>query len=187
VTAARLPETDYSPLLRTDFADDEAWQALLDEIGDDWLTVMADAGHQGLSVRELVALVPGGSHYPVLAVADAVTFSSAERSLLLIDVSEEPGRTFRVAADAFQSVIGNLAIQNQSFDDYLHSLDESGVYRISARQRQALAELQALNQPSTDVPPASIPGPAVSRADLGRPAGPVRAAQPRRPGVPPKS
>jgi hypothetical protein len=96
VTAALLPETDYSPLLRTDFTDDGAWQALVDQIGDDWLTVIADPGHRGLSVRELVAMVPGGSRYPVLVVADAVTFSSAERSLLLIDVSEESGRTFRV-------------------------------------------------------------------------------------------
>ncbi|SFB49710.1 hypothetical protein SAMN05216266_11488 [Amycolatopsis marina] len=151
MTAARLTVTDYSPLLRTDFTDDTAWQALLDEIDDSWVAVMADPAHQGLSVPELVALVPDGSQYPVLVVADDRTFSAAERSLLLIDVRGEPGRTFRaVVPDAFQSVIGNLAIDNMSFDEYLDSdsVDDSSVYRLSDRHRQALAALQGNSQAS---------------------------------------
>ncbi|WP_199435408.1 DUF6924 domain-containing protein [Qaidamihabitans albus] len=148
---ARLPETDYSPLLRTDFTDDTAWQTLLDEIDDNWIAVMADPAHRGLSVQELVALVPDGSRYPVLVVADDRTFSAAERSLLLIDVRDEPGRTFRAAVpDAFQSVVGNLAIDNMSFDEYLDSdsVDDSGVYRLSDRHHQALASLQGKPRPS---------------------------------------
>ncbi|MFE8950682.1 DUF6924 domain-containing protein [Streptomyces sp. NPDC007856] len=178
MTAAQLRETDYSPLLRTDFTDDEAWQALLDEVGEDWVTVMADPSHRDLSVPELTALVSDSRRYPVLVVADRVTFSSDEHSLLLIDVQEKPGRTFRAVPDAFQSAIGNLAIQNQSFDDYLNSLDDSGVYRLSDRHRQALAALQAYSQPNTDIPCASIPGPAASRAHLGGgdPAHPPRTA-----------
>lgn len=178
MTAARLPETDHSPFLRTDFTDDEAWQALLDEISDDWVTVMADPGHRDLSVPELVALVPAGSRYPVLVVADRATFASGERALLLIDVRDEPGRTFRAVPDAFQSAITNLAIQNQSFGDYLDSLDTAGVYRLSDRHRQAMAALQAQSQPS--IPRVSVPGP--SRAQTR----PTPAAQPRKPAEPPK-
>ncbi|ASR38558.1 hypothetical protein BAY61_30175 [Prauserella marina] len=140
-----MPDTDYSPLLRTDFTDDEAWSGLLAEIGHDWLTVMADPAHEGLSVPELVALVPEDRSYPVLAVADDVTFSAAERTLLLVDVDEEPGRSFRAVPEAFSSAIGNLAIQNQSFEDYLGMVDDSGVYRLSDRHRQALAELRGFN------------------------------------------
>lgn len=196
MTVAPLRETEYSPFLRTDFTDEEAWQALLDEVGDDWVTVMEDPGHQGLSVEELLALVPDGSRYPVLVVADDVTFSSAERPLLLIDVNEEPGRTFRAVPDAFQSAIGNLSIANLGFDDYLRSLDDSGVYRISDRQRQALAALQSASRPNTEMPQARVLGPGASRARLGRPtrqaqpaqpARPVRAAQPKKPSAPPES
>jgi hypothetical protein len=145
MSAAPLSGTDFSPLLRTDFTDDAAWRALLEEIEQSWLTVMADRAHEGLSVPELLALVPDGSRYPTLVVADRETFAAEERTLLLIDVQEEPGRTLRVAVpDAFASVLGNLAIQNQSFDDYLESgfLGEDGVYRLSDRHRQALAELR---------------------------------------------
>ncbi|GAB3453643.1 DUF6924 domain-containing protein [Actinophytocola sediminis] len=153
MTAARLPETDYSPFLRTDFTDEGAWQALLDETGDDWVTVITDPSHRDLSARELLALVPAGSRYPVLVIADRVTFSSAERSLLLIDVIEEPGRTFRVEPDAFRSVIGNLAIDNLSFGDYLNSLDASGVHRLEDRHLQALAELRSHSQPNKPAAP----------------------------------
>ncbi|HVV21069.1 MAG TPA: hypothetical protein VHF06_16655 [Pseudonocardiaceae bacterium] len=147
MTAARLPASDHSPLLRTDFTDEAAWQALLDDIGGDWVTVMADAGHAGLSVAQLLALVPDGSRYPVLAVADDVTFASAERPVLLVDLRDEPGRTFRAVPDAFRSAIANLAIQNQGFDDYLTGLDAAGVYRLSDRYHQALAELRAASNP----------------------------------------
>ncbi|MUL44282.1 hypothetical protein FZ103_24500 [Streptomonospora sp. PA3] len=168
---AQLPETDYSPLLRTDFTDDAAWQVLLERLGRDWMTVLADRGHQGLSVPELVGLVPEGSRYPVLVVADGRTFSADERSLLLIDVDEEPGRTVRVAPAAVPSVVGNLAIRNRTFDDYLDAVDGAGVYQLSDGHRRALAELQGHGR-------AGAP-PGVARA-----AGPVRAARPSRRGSP---
>lgn len=187
MTAAQLPESDFSPFLRTDFTDDQAWQSLLDEVGGDWVTVLADPGHRGLSVPDLMALVPDGSRYPVLVVADDVTFSASGRPLLLIDLREEPGRMFRAVPDAARSAIGNLAIQNQSFEDYLSVLDESGVYRISERQRQVMAELQASFQPNRKQPGAVIPGPGASRANPARPASLGRASAPKKPGRPPKS
>jgi hypothetical protein len=153
MTAAPLSGTDCSPLLRTDFTDDAAWRTLLEDIGEAgraWLTVMADPAHEGLPAAELLALVPDGSAYPVLVVADAETFAGHERTLLLIDVREEPGRTFRAAVpDAFASALGNLAIDNQTFDDYLASgsLGDDGVYRLSDRHRQALAALRGEARP----------------------------------------
>jgi hypothetical protein len=162
MTAAPLTRTDHSPLLRTDFTDEAAWRALLAEIDTSWLTVMPDPAHEGLSVPELLALIPEGSAYPALVVADQETFSAQERTLLLVDVQEQPGRTFRAAVpDAFDSALGNLAIQNQSFDDYLDSgsLGPDGIYRLSARHRQALAELQGLGGSWATVEvPGRVPG-----------------------------
>jgi hypothetical protein len=150
MTTAPLSGTDLSPLLRTDFTDDAAWRRLLDDIDKGWLTVMDDPAHEGLSPARLLALVPDGAVYPVLVVADRETFSGEERTLLLVDVREEPGRTFRAAVpDAFGSVLGNLAIDNQTFDDYLASgsLGGDGVYRLSERHRQALAALRGAADP----------------------------------------
>ncbi|WP_329455057.1 DUF6924 domain-containing protein [Streptomyces sp. NBC_01497] len=146
MTAARLPETDLTPVLRTDFSDDDSWRELLGEVDDGWVAVQADRSHEGLSTAELLALVPEGSRYPVLVVADAETFSGEERTLLVVDVADEPGRTFRAVPDACRSAVGNLAIANLGFDDYLRSVDESGVHRITERHLRAHAELEAALQ-----------------------------------------
>ncbi|MGQ4511763.1 DUF6924 domain-containing protein [Streptomyces sp. DW26H14] len=189
MAAAQLPETEFSPLLRTDFTDEAAWRALLDEIGDDWLTVLADPAHEGLSVDGLLALVPAGSRFPVLVVADEVTFSgnpSGGRTLLLIDAQEEPGRTFRAEVPgAFTSALGNLAISNLGFGEYLDSLDGSGVYRLSPGYLRAMAELEAAGRqagPGDSRAAGTAPG-----AVRGRIAGPGsgRGAAPRAGGAAP--
>ena len=151
MTAARLRGTDFPPFLRTDFTDDEAWEALLAEVDKGWVTPLADPSHRDLSVSELMALVPDGSAYRVLVVADRVTFSSDERTLLLIDVREEPGRTFRAVPDACESAVGLMTIGHRFFDDYLDLLPASGVYRLSERHHRAAAELRGHVQPHTDV------------------------------------
>lgn len=58
-------------------------------------------------------------------------------------------RTPWAVPDAFSSVIANLAIDNMGFADYLDSadLDASGVYRLSDRHRQAMADLRAHTRP----------------------------------------
>ncbi|WP_435156062.1 DUF6924 domain-containing protein [Amycolatopsis sacchari] len=136
---AALPGSDRTPLVRTDFSDDGAWQALRDEIGDDWVVVVDDPAYRGLSAEDLMALVPDGRLYPALVLAD--DFSAGERTVLLVDVVEEPGRTLRATPDAARSMISNLSIQNRTFDDYVTSAGPSGVYRLSDRHRQALAAL----------------------------------------------
>jgi len=150
-SAVPLPETANPPLLRTDFTDDEAWSALRDEVGDGCVTFVADPVHRGLPARQLV-----GSRHPVLLVADEVTFSNDDRTLLVVDLVEEPGQAFRIVPDAVRSVVGNLVIQNMYFSDFRGSVDDAGVYRLSPKYHQALAELRSVNQAPTTI---AIPGP----------------------------
>ncbi len=71
--------------------------------------------------------------------------------------------------DAFASVLGNLAIQNQGFDDYLDSgsLGDDGVYRLSDRHRQAMAALRSAQNtqgtPAFAVVRGRVPGPGNQR------------------------
>ncbi|MFI2506935.1 DUF6924 domain-containing protein [Streptomyces sp. NPDC018972] len=95
--------------------------------------------------------------------------SSVERPLLLIDVRGERGRTLRAVPNACLSAVGNMDIDNLTFDDHLDSLDDSGVHRISDRYRQALAALQAHHQPGTDIPRVSVAAPAVRGTSAERP------------------
>ena len=135
-----LPESDLSPLLRTDFTDDAAWSEVREEVDDGWVTVVADPRFQGLPPERLLEAVPVGRVYPVLVVADAVTFAHDDRALLVVDLVDEPGRAFRADPRAVRSIVGNLAIQNAYFGDYADSAGD-GVHRLSPKHFQALAEL----------------------------------------------
>ncbi|WP_431874649.1 DUF6924 domain-containing protein [Amycolatopsis sacchari] len=172
---AVLPGSDRTPLVRTDFSDDAAWQALLGEIGDGWVVVVDDPAYRGLSVADLVALVPDSRLYPVLVIAD--DFSAGERTVLLVDVVEEPGRTLRATPEGARSMISNLSIQNRTFDDYIDSAGASGVYQLSDRHRQALAALGGFS--SVDTSRAVALG---RSGSVGEPAQPGRRAEPAQPG-----
>jgi hypothetical protein len=148
-----LPETDRPPLVRTDFTDDEAWSALREEISEDLVTFVADPAYRDLPARQLA---PDDSHHPVLLVADDVTFSNDDRTVLVVDLDEEPGQTFRAMPDAVRTVVGNLVIQNMYFSELRASVDDAGVYRLSPKYHQAMAELLSANQKPGTV---SIPGP----------------------------
>ncbi|MEW2547781.1 hypothetical protein AB0910_18755 [Streptomyces sp. NPDC047002] len=167
MSAARLPLTDHSPVLRTDFTDEDAWRALLGELGEGWVAVLAEPAHAGLGTEGLLALLPEGRRYPVLVVADAATFAGAERTLLLVDLADAHHPTVRVAASAFPSVIGNLAIQNTEFATYRESADASGVYRLTDRHLQAMADLATAAGQAAPGPRTAVRGP--ERGGLSRP------------------
>ena len=92
----------------------------------------------------------------MLLVADEVTFSGDDRTVLVVDLVEEPGQAFRAAPDAVRSVVGNLVIQNMYFSEFRDSVDDAGVYRLSPKYHQALAELRSATEAPTTI---SIPGP----------------------------
>ncbi|MCT2584364.1 DUF6924 domain-containing protein [Actinophytocola gossypii] len=143
-----LPRTENPLLVRTDFTDDAAWAALPAEVDDEYVTYVADPAHRDLTPEDLLSLLPPDHPQPVLVVADATTFAGDDHPLLAVDVRAEPGRTFRVAADAVRSVVGNLSIDNLTFDDYLDSVGEDGVHRLHPRHVEALAALRG-DQPPT--------------------------------------
>lgn len=141
-----LPESDLSPLLRTDFSDDAAWSEVCEEVDDGWVSVVADPRLEGLPLERLLESVPAGRAYPVLVVADDVTFSHDDRALLVVDLVDEPGRAFRADPRATRSIVGNLAIQNTYFGDHADSAGD-GVHRLSPKHFQALAELSGTTPP----------------------------------------
>jgi len=170
---APLPETGTPLLVRTDFTDGRAWVRLQEdfdvewEVADDYVTFVDDPDYQELPVRHLVELVPDGCPHPVLLVADAVTFSSDDRALLVADLAEESGRTFRAVPGTINSVVNNLSTANLSFGDYVDSVDDTGVYRLTSGHFQALTEPRADAVASTRI-----------AAPPWRPARPGQPAQP---------
>jgi hypothetical protein len=62
-------------------------------------------------------------------VVDAVTMTHPERPVLVIDLFEERGRTFRVIPSEMWGVENNLSIANMDFAEFAESADGDGIFR----------------------------------------------------------
>lgn len=137
-----LPQAQ-SILVRTDFTDDAAWRALLQDAqavhadAQAVLTPVDDREFDGWTVDMLLDLDVDSGY---LFAADARTFADPERPILVLntdqaedDDPEEP-TSFRVIPEQLASVENNLSIANLSFIDYVESADTDGVFRGVAPQ-----------------------------------------------------
>ncbi|MEU8003937.1 hypothetical protein AB0B66_22500 [Catellatospora sp. NPDC049111] len=130
------PDDLTSLVLRTDFSDDAAWNRLsaaLDDLaGFRSATCASDPAYAGVSVEALVdadASADEADKIIYLFVADAATMTDEEHRLLAVDLSSEPGRTFRVPPRWFADVSANLSIANMDFAEFADATDDSGTYR----------------------------------------------------------
>ncbi len=128
--------SDATLLLRTDFSDQKAWEALLTTIGSPTeegfmanAEVLDSRAYQDLTTEQILALVPEGHQHRLLAVADKTTMSSAEMPLLVIDLLEEPRGEVRVIASEFWSIENNLRLANMDFHEFADAVDEDGIFR----------------------------------------------------------
>jgi hypothetical protein len=62
-------------------------------------------------------------------VADQMALTNPEHPILVVDLQDEPGRTFRVIPLALGEVENNLSIANMGFDEFAEATDESGIFR----------------------------------------------------------
>ncbi|MBL7255824.1 DUF6924 domain-containing protein [Paractinoplanes lichenicola] len=124
------PEDLTSLVLRTDFADDRAWAALREAVGDDDATFVDDRRYEGVTVAELVEAdraAPDVEKVVYVFLADGTTMTDAERPLLAVDLHD--GRTLRLPPRWFEDMSANLCLGNVDFDEFAGSADESGTYR----------------------------------------------------------
>ncbi|WP_327280749.1 DUF6924 domain-containing protein [Streptomyces sp. NBC_01205] len=133
-----LPQPDdlTSLVLRTDFGDHGAWDAVrtaLDAAGEyRHATYVSDVRFDAVDVQALLdeeAAAEEDDRIIDVFLADATTMEEPGHPLLAVDLSDEPGRTFRVPAQWFPDVSANLSIANMDFADFADAADESGTFR----------------------------------------------------------
>lgn len=129
-----LPQPDdlASLVLRTDFTDNAAWAELQTAIGTEGATYVSDTHYSCVTIQALVdvdAAAADDDKLTYLFIADATTMADAERTLLAVDLYEEPGRTFRVPPRWYADVSANLSIANMDFNEFADAADEYGTYR----------------------------------------------------------
>ncbi|HZE32490.1 MAG TPA: hypothetical protein VE198_13760 [Actinoallomurus sp.] len=131
-----LPKTASTPVLRTDFSDEKAWESLLAAIAtpneDEFMAYVdfvEDPAHRDLTPEQILALVPEQFEHAILIVADRVALASPEMPLLVIDLWEERGRGLRVVVEELWSIENNLSISNMDFVEFADAAGEDGVFR----------------------------------------------------------
>lgn len=130
-----LPKTDDSLLLRTDFSDDVAWAELCESVqqpNEDGFSAVVDCisdpAYDKLTIEQLLDLA-NESNRSFVFIADRPTFTNVERPILVVDLYDEPGRTFRVIPREMWSVENNLFIANMDFNEFADSVGADGIFR----------------------------------------------------------
>jgi len=130
----RLPESNQALVVRVDFSDDAAWNTICATIREPvdgffaYVDFVNDPAFDGLTLDQLVELGRDVSKSFII-VADATTMTDPERSLLIVDVFEEPGRMFRAVPEQIQGIENNLSITNMDFREFAENVDADGVFR----------------------------------------------------------
>ena len=130
-----LPATQAALVLRTDFSDDAAWDAVcaasVVESSEGFsanLSFVSDPAFGGLT-GEHVAALASESNRRFLFLVDHVTVTDPEMPLVAVDLHDKPGRWFRVTPGRMWAVENNLSIANMDFRDFADHADPDGVFR----------------------------------------------------------
>jgi len=152
-----LPATDAALFVRTYFGDAVAWEAISNEIrqppedmmaafaqfaavnamiGQDVgegpeanVTIVDDPAFGGLSPDQLIARLPTGSQQTFLFIVDQESMTKADHPILVLDLFEQKGRTFRAVPAQIQAIENNMSIANMDFADFAGAVDDKGVFR----------------------------------------------------------
>ena len=130
-----LPESEQSLVLRTDFTDEFAWQVLCETLKqpaglfETNIDMVSDPAFENFDLVQLTALAESGSFLTFLFVVDHMTLSHPENPLVVLDLLEEPGRSFRVVPAELPAVENNLSLANMDFYEFADAVDEDGIFR----------------------------------------------------------
>ena len=135
-----LPMTEHSSVVRTDFSDENTWRTVCDLIRQPvpsgfgetfhaYVTFVENPAFRDLREQELLKRVPADYGHSFLMVVDEVTMTGPERTILIIDLYDERGRTFRAIPSEIQAIENNLSIANMFFAEFADYAEEDGVFR----------------------------------------------------------
>jgi hypothetical protein len=136
----QLPKTNNPLVVRTDFENQQAWNAICKLIRAPvsvpggtfyaYVQFLEDEAFRGLGTEEVLARLPSDYNHSFLFVVDSTAISHPEFPILVIDVrGVHRGRNFRAVPTATQAIENNLSISNMDFFEFAAAVDEDGVFR----------------------------------------------------------
>ena len=62
-------------------------------------------------------------------IVDARAIAHPDHPIVVVDVYDEPGRTFRVIPSEMWAVENNLSLANMDFAEFAEAVDQDGIFR----------------------------------------------------------
>ncbi|MGF6885379.1 hypothetical protein ABIA39_004079 [Nocardia sp. GAS34] len=136
-------ETQMSLVVRTDFSDQQAWEACrsaieksaVEAIGhpDNFVEFVDSPEYRDITVQQFLDELPEGDedeNDTYVMLADQQTMTNADHPVLVLDLFDAGrGTTARVASSELWEVVGNLDNANMDVRDYADAAGEDGVFR----------------------------------------------------------
>jgi hypothetical protein len=130
-----IPNTDDPVVLRADFTDQAAWEAICTAIREPQeyfvfqMEFLNDTDYSGITKDQLLALIPKNYNHFIIMVVDQTAISQADHPILVVEVFEGSGNEFRAIPSEIQGIENNLSIGNMSFYEFADQVGEDGVFR----------------------------------------------------------
>ncbi|HWY29181.1 MAG TPA: hypothetical protein VNX46_00415 [Candidatus Acidoferrum sp.] len=133
----KIPTTENSLVLRTHFSDESAWEAFcaaIQQPNEDFgftagVDFVSDPEYDGLTAELLPSVLSEDSERMFAFIIDQDALSRPDHPILVVDLFDEPGRTFRVIRSEMWSVENNLSIANMGFSEFAEAAGPDGVFR----------------------------------------------------------
>ena len=131
----RIPATENTLALRTDFSNEAAWlqvcAAIEQPVGDfrAHVDLISDSDFAGITPEDVVSVHSPDSERSFAFIIDQSALSHPVNPILVLDLDEQPGRTFRVIPSEAWGVENNLSLGNMDFAEFADAVDQDGVFR----------------------------------------------------------
>lgn len=133
----QLPQTSNPLVLRTDFSNQAAWEAIRAAIqrpvaifgfraNIEFLDMVE---YSGITKEQMLSLLPSKYNHSFIVIVDQIAMTHPEHPLLIVDLFESSGQEFRAIPSAVQSIENNLSIANMDFEEFAEDVDEDGIFR----------------------------------------------------------
>lgn len=131
-----LPDSIEPAVVRTFFENNTDWKEISSKLIETnemgfraYVDFIDDKDYANASRADIIRLTTPNYKYSFIFIADSITFTNSENSVLCIDLYDEIGRSFRVIPSELWGVQSNLSIANMDFYEFFDNCDEDGVFR----------------------------------------------------------
>lgn len=130
-----IPATENALALRTDFSDEAAWEAVCAAIQEPvgefraYVDFVNDPVFAGVEAERLPTMPSDDTIRSFAFIIDSTALSHPEHPILVVDLRDQPGRTFRVIPPEVYSVENNLSLANMGFDEFADAVGQDGIFR----------------------------------------------------------